>query len=878
MMRRTFPISIIVIWLFTCVGISIAQESPLVSEATIFEEKDGLLAVEAEHFFAQKMAGTRQFYLTSKDETPVLLPDGDPNHVAGASNGAYIEILPDSRRTHGDKLIRGENFSPKPGKLAVVSYKIHVTNPGRYYVWVRAYSTGSEDNGLHVGLDGQWPESGQRMQWCEGKHSWWWESKQRTAKQHCGVPHGIYLDIKEPGEHVVHFSMREDGFEFDKWIMTRDRDFHRPNDMGPATVIKSGPIPPKFQIVKTIAASSPTKNSSKNPLVMPRQPDGDGSVQVSGELKMWHKITVDLAGPYAHEDDNRTNPFTDHRMIVEFSHTDGTKYRVPGYFAADGNAANSSARNGNVWRAHFAPDRVGTWSYKIEFKTGKHAAINWAANAEPVASCDGKQGRFTVAVSDKVGRDSRADGRLRYVGKRYLQHAGSGKYFLKFGADAPETLLAFKDFDNTTGGRKNAPLKSFDAHVQDWKNGDPTWGDGRGKGLVGAVSYLAGKGCNAFSFLTYNAGGDGNNVWPYVQRDDKLHFDCSKLDQWGIIFDHGTQLGMYLHFKLQETEIDDHRQGHKANTKFIKESLDGGSLGVQRKVYLKELIARFGHALALNWNLGEENTQTPTEQKAMIDFIKAVDAYDHNIVIHTYPDQQDKVYKPLIGSKSELTGVSLQSNGIWQTHRQTLKWIDASAQAGKPWVVAFDEAGTAAHGSCPDLGYQGFDGHDSDGKMKHTQHEVRKQVLWGNLMAGGAGVEYYFGYKFPQNDLKCEDWRSRDQSWDYGQIALNFFKTQNIPFVEMENHNRLVDNIKNSNERFCLAKPGQVYLVYLANGESAELDLSAETGKKFAVQWFDPRNGGELASGSVKQVEGGGKVKLGQPPNNAAEDWLIVVR
>ena len=42
-------------------------------------------------------------------------------------------------------------------------------------------------------------------------------------------------------------------------------------------------------------------------------------------------------------------------------------------------------------------------------------------------------------------------------------------------------------------------------------------------------------------------------------------------------------------------------------------------------------------------------------------------------------------------------------------------------------------------------------------------------------MAGGAGVEYYFGYWLPENDLVAENFRSRDKSWDYGRIALDFF-------------------------------------------------------------------------------------------------------
>ena len=126
-------------------------------------------------------------------------------------------------------------------------------------------------------------------------------------------------------------------------------------------------------------------------------------------------------------------------------------------------------------------------------------------------------------------------------------------------------------------------------------------------------------------------------------------------------------------------------------------------------------------------------------------------------MVHTYPNQQDKVYGGLVGDRSQLTGVSLQNSSLETTHAQTVKWINASAKAGKPWVVAFDESGSAAHAQCPDLGYEGFDGKDRTGNMVYKQHKVRKQTLWGPLMAGGAGNEYYFGYQFAQNDIVCED-------------------------------------------------------------------------------------------------------------------------
>lgn len=192
------------------------------------------LAVEAEDFVRQRETETRRWYVVSEEHPAPELVDGDPPHFTGAGGAAYLEALPDTRRTHEDELVVGENFSNEPGKMAVLDYEVEFPAAGRYYVWVRAFSTGSEDNGIHVGLDGEWPDSGARLQWCEGKHGWRWESKQRTAAKHCGEPYRIYLDVPEAGRRVVSFSMREDGFEFDRFLVTTDREFLRPEGVGPA--------------------------------------------------------------------------------------------------------------------------------------------------------------------------------------------------------------------------------------------------------------------------------------------------------------------------------------------------------------------------------------------------------------------------------------------------------------------------------------------------------------------------------------------------------------------------------------------------------------------------------------------------------------------
>lgn len=630
-----------------------------------------------------------------------------------------------------------------------------------------------------------------------------------------------------------------------------------------------------------------------------RQAAAPAGMAVSGELRQWHKVTLTLDGPQADETATDPNPFMDYRMTITFVHESGSPtYTVPGYFAGDGNAANSSAATGNKWRAHFSPDRTGRWTWRLAFVSGKGIAVGGGAG-QAVAPYDGRTGSIQVQASNKRAPDFRALGRLRYVGKHYLQFAGTGEYFLKAGADAPETLLAYRDFDNTS--TLKTPLHTYAPHVQDWQRGDPTWKDGKGKGLVGALNYLSSKKMNSFSFIPYNAGGDGDNVWPFVRRDDKFHYDVSKLDQWQIVFDHAQQKGLHLHFKLQENENDDDTRGNPAargnrpgragaaapgrgqarggvpQTGPVPESLDGGDLGPERKLYLREMIARFGYNPALLWNLGEENTQTTAQQRAMAQYLRDTDPYhDRNIVVHTFPDRQEAIYPPLLGSQSALTGASMQTE-YDTVHERTRRWVTASAEAGKPWVVANDEQGPATLGVPPDPGYQGYAGKDAQGHTIYTIDDIRKFTLWGNLMAGGAGVEYYTGYQLPDNDLTLENFRSRDRSWDYAAIALAFFRTERIPLPEMKNADELVGNTAYDNSRYCLAKAGELYLVYLPSGGTADLDLQGASGR-FSVSWFNPRRGGALRPGSVASIDGRSVRSLGTPPDSAAEDWLAVVR
>lgn len=578
------------------------------------------------------------------------------------------------------------------------------------------------------------------------------------------------------------------------------------------------------------------------------------------EAEKWDKVVLAFEGPMTSED-AELNPFTDYRLIVTF--TQGEKvYQVPGYYAADGNAAETGAEAGNVWKVIFRPDETGEWSWKASFRQGKDVATNSDPNSGVPVAFDGKSSRITVKNSMASLPDLRAKGRLQYNGSRYLQFAGTGELFLKAGADSPENLLGYADFDGTYKGsgpeqrEGEAPntddLHHYLPHANDWKPGDPSWQGDRGKNLIGAINYLASKGMNSIYFLTMNINGDGKDVWPYTGYDERYRFDCSKLDQWEIVFDHMEKNGIMLHIVTQETENE--------------LLLDHGDTGPQRKLYYRELIARFGHHLAVTWNMGEENGpadftpegQSIDQQKAMVKYFKENDPYQNYVVIHTHaaPQPRYEIFEQLLGDLN-LDGPSLQLSKYRISHKETLHWLRASKDAGKQWVVCVDEIGPHWRGV------------DPDDRIDNNQDTIRAEVLWGNLMAGGSGVEWYFGYKNHNNDLGCEDWRSRDRMWDYTRYGVEFFQKY-MPFGEMESDDDLVNE-----GNYCISRKGEVYLIYLPYGGEGEIDLSEAPGE-FSVAWYNPRIGGELISAG--NIRGGAQISLGAAGENPEKDWAIMVK
>lgn len=560
--------------------------------------------------------------------------------------------------------------------------------------------------------------------------------------------------------------------------------------------------------------------------------------EVSGDLKVWHKVEIKFQGPNTFELD-KPNPFRDYRLDVVFTNPSGKQFKVPGYYAADGNSAESSSDSGNVWKVAFTPNEEGLWKFYVSFVYGDYAAAE-NNGGESAGYFDGQTGKFTVLPIDNLDSlDFRSKGKLVYINEPFLQFSGNKEYFIKGGANSPEVFLEYSEFDNTPSTR------DYGKHILDWSAGDPIWQNNKGKGIIGSINYLSDLGVNSFYFLTMNAYGDGKNAWPWINKDSVLVYDCSKLDQWGIVFDHMIKKGVMPHFVLTETENESmfEMKEHNSSEGFAK----------SRKIYFREMVARFGYLCALTWNIGEENgwadgdnfltANNDSQRKQFAERLRELTYYNDHITVHNGPSWDDHIYNQLLKNNS-ITGPALQWDYGTQIYSKVLEWRNKSTQNGNNWVVCMDEPWINDAIDSVDI--------------------WRKEIVWGTFMAGGAGVELYIG---AGEDLLIQDFSLFKEYYKTTTIALNFFKSY-VPFWKMEPNNIRINNA------WSLILNDSISVLYLKDGGSTSVELPKGN---YRVQWFNPRSGGDLMDGTVTKIDGDNLTSIGVAPYDTTNDWVCLI-
>lgn len=574
--------------------------------------------------------------------------------------------------------------------------------------------------------------------------------------------------------------------------------------------------------------------------------DGDGSVAIVGELRTWHPIEAVFQGPWARETDTAPNPFLDYRLEVVFQSPGVQAFRVPGFFDADGDGGD----RGRIWKARFSPDRPGTWTVTAHFRRGTNVAVGTLGTGTP-GLLDGVSTQFTVLPRDPQAPGFLSSGRLRHDGGHYRSFA-DGPHFLKGGTNSPENLLAYRGFHEVSDAGGAGILHKYGPHVSDWMPHDPNFRSNvypaDGRGIIGALNYLSSVGVNSVYAILMNLGGDGQDVHPFLGPADtgfnRTHYDTSRLHQWNIVFEHAARKGIALHLAFGETE--------SANENW----LDGGNLGPERKLFYREMIARFAHNAAIKWNLCEENDFSVTKLEDFASYIAGLDPYDHIIAFHNHTNDFSD-YNQVTGDP-RFSATSLQyTAGSAGSQVETLR--AQSAAAGHPWVVETDENAPA-----------------STGLTDSNTNNLRKSILYDVLFSGG-NIEWYLGWHdLPLGgDVTLEDFRTREEMWKATTIARRFLE-DNLPYWTMQPMDQLLANETGSyggGEVF--AEPGTAYAVYLpASSPNATLDLSGATGA-FSFRWFNPRTG--LFEGGDQTIQGGGSLALGSPPSDTSNDWVALI-
>jgi len=569
---------------------------------------------------------------------------------------------------------------------------------------------------------------------------------------------------------------------------------------------------------------------------------------VSGEMRQWYPLTVDFEGPAHTESDNQPNPFLDYRLTLLLTSPSGASIEIPGFFAGNGEGGGS----GNTWRVRFSPDEAGQWQYTASFRSGASVAIETDANAGSAMSFDGESGSFTVAERDSQAPGFLRYGALEYVGEHYLKFR-DGPYWLKSGTDSPENLLAYNGFDNTQdqGGVGPAFLHSYDSHRADaLPLSDPFFispdTERDSLGLTGALNYLSSQGVNSVYFLPMNLGGDGQDTYPFISpantRSAKTHFDISKLYQWSQIFDHAQRRGIALHVVLAETEL--------ANERW----LDNGEFGLERRLFLRELVSRFGFVLAMKWNLSEENDFPADVLRETAQYLQSIDWTAKPISVHTHIEAF-QTYEQILGD-DRFSASAIQYN-IENAGRLTEEWRQRSREVGHPWVLDMDENTTALTTSNAEL--------------------LRKQALYDVYFSGG-NIEWYFGFLPlpPGGDINLEDFRTRESMWTYMRHAREFMEA-NLPFWQMQPDDSLVSGeSRDFGGAEVFALPGQVYSIYLPSAANeANIDLSFEAGVEYQLRWFNPETG--EFEGDSRTLNSDARQSLGSPPSRASDDWVILI-
>jgi len=335
-----------------------------------------------------------------------------------------------------------------------------------------------------------------------------------------------------------------------------------------------------------------------------------------------------------------------------------------------------------------------------------------------------------------------------------------------------------------------------------------------------AVDYLAAKGINSLYMMTHNIGGDDKDVWPWLggtareamsNAAREARFDIAKLDRWRQLFEHMQAKGVVPYLVLED---------------------DSAWKEYDHPRYYRELIARFGDLPAVLFNFNEEyneNYRLP-EALAFVQQLKQMDPYEHPRGIHNVNHPNDQyIDAPQVDFTSIQIGSPGRHSGAMMHNTLSIAWIKrCKSRQKRVLMVGFDEG----------------------------RPEEDRRCWWSAYLGGGV----WEAHVLPPYDRPISAWK---KVWTELGGARAFMES--LPFWQMAPNNDLVK----SGTAFCLAKPGEVYALYLPEGGSVAIELSP--GHAYDYGWWNAANGKQGRFRSPGTAAGG-RQEFTAP---ATGDWAL---
>jgi hypothetical protein len=227
---------------------------------------------------------------------------------------------------------------------------------------------------------------------------------------------------------------------------------------------------------------------------------------------------------------------------------------------------------------------------------------------------------------------------------------------------------------------------------------------------------------------------------------------------------------------------------------------DSAWSGYDHARYYREIVARsLSHALDL------------------VQMLEDLDPYDHPCGIHNVNSPNDQyIDAPQVDFTAIQTGSHGNTGGDPLKHNQlVIDWIrQCGLRDKRVLMVGIDEG----------------------------RPEEERMAWWSAYMGGGVWEAHV-----------TEPYDQPMSAWEPVWTQLGGTRTfmESLPFWEMHPHNELI----RSGAAFCLAKPGQIYALYLPSGGDITVELPA--GATYDYAWWRPTNDRDGQFESSGQMRGG---------------------